>query len=86
MKKYFLFLCSVILLFSLAQSSYGCAVCFGAPGTTVTLAIGNAILFLLGVVGLVLLSIVAFVICLAYRAKKAQSREIVLGLKELTNA
>lgn len=86
MRRYFLFLWSAILFFSLAHSSYACAVCFGAPGTTVTLAIGNAILFLLGVVGLVLLSIVAFAICLAYRARKARNREMILGLKELTNA
>lgn len=60
----------LLLWASLASTSKACTVCFGAPGSTETTAIGWSILFLVGVIGLVLGCIVAFAIHLAIRASR----------------
>ncbi|MBX7156797.1 MAG: hypothetical protein K1X66_00220 [Verrucomicrobiae bacterium] len=74
------------LFFSSLDMSYGCTACFSAPNSIVSIAIGNAILFLLGVVGMVLLSVVGFIGCLAYRAKKAKIQATGLEQKEMSHA
>lgn len=56
-----LFLSLFVLLFVCAVAdASACTVCFGAKDDPVTGAIAQSILFLLGMIGLVLLGIVAF--------------------------
>lgn len=66
--------------------SEACATCFGSPGSTITLAIGNAIVFLLIMVGTVLLGIVSFFCYLAFKAKKFREHEDIMAQKGLKNA
>ncbi len=49
----------VTLFLALAPSAMACSVCFGDPSSPMTKGMNNAILFLLGVVGLVQFGIVA---------------------------
>ncbi|MEZ5405634.1 MAG: hypothetical protein R3F23_05470 [Verrucomicrobiia bacterium] len=74
------------LFFSSTSMGYSCSACFSAPNSIVSIAIGNAILFLLGVVGMVLLSVVGFIGCLAYRAKKAKIQAMRLQQEEMSHA
>ena len=74
------------LCFVPKQSILACAVCFSAPGTTVTLAMGNAIVFLLMVVGAVLLGLIVFFGYIAFKAKKFREHQALLGEEGLKNA
>jgi|GEM_PF-1420668 len=58
-RLFFLFLL-VFLFLGWTTDASACTVCFGAKDDPVTGAIAQSILFLLGVIGIVLLGIVAF--------------------------
>lgn len=61
----------VVAMAALApRGAEACAVCFGAKGQPVTEAAGDAILFLLGLVGCVLAAIIAFIVCLVLRGRR----------------
>ena len=85
--QFWLKLSNILVVFILIlPSSYGCAVCFGAPNTPLTYAIGWAIWFLLGLVGAVFLSIFIFVGYLAYKAKQTRMNEALLKGEDWSHA
>ena len=80
------FITILVWLVLLSSTSYGCSVCFGAPNTPLTFAMGWAIWFLLGLVVAVLFSIAAFVGYLAYKAKQARAKEALINGEGLSHA
>jgi hypothetical protein len=66
-RPFYLFL--VFFMVALPQISLGCAVCYGDPSSPMTAGLNQAIIFLLGVVGL-LLSIILSAIVYFYRRSK----------------
>ena len=76
----------LVAVFLSVRVSQACAVCFGSPGSTITLAIGNAIVFLLFMVGIVLLGVISFFCYLAFKAKKIREHEELLSREGLKNA
>lgn len=72
----FLFLLMAAGYFLMPASAKACAVCFGSPGSADTKALSFAILALLAVLGVVLASIVAFIIYLGRHGSGLPAQEL----------
>lgn len=72
MKRLLVIGCWCLALAVIAQSAMACPVCFGDPNSPMTKGTSNAILFLLGIVGMVQTGFIALFVSFRRRARELQ--------------
>lgn len=73
---------AALLALFVPRAAVACSVCFGDPNSPATAGMNNAILFLLGCVGLLWVGMIAFVVSMRVRARRRALRREQFHLLE----